>query len=207
MACPWKTHLALTFNFLNYIVCLLTDLSDSCILTAFDDNLTSNYADDIFSSSDSYPTSSQLLSPTVSQPSPSTVQCQPSSNCHTSVTSTHHQPSTMSAQPTQNLHTLGDSNCFTLYICLLFSPTCKVLPSLDHYRWYGELQVQVNKSIVSVHRSVFNKVNLFSHALLNGRILVIYLFSLLVYIVLYTAVLPVTVVTFLTDVSVDWPVA
>jgi len=97
----------------------LTDLSDNCVL-ALDDNVSSNYADDMFSNADSYPTLSHMLSPSATQSSPSmqqppsTVPCQATSNCHISVASSQHQPPTISTQQRQNLHTLGNAVPFNI---------------------------------------------------------------------------------------------
>jgi len=97
---------------------LRTDLNDSSVLAAIDDNLSSSYAGDMFANSDSYPTLSHVLSPSIpqQQPSaaaiqqshpPSTVHCQATSDCHIPVTSAHHQPPGISTQQRLSLHAIG----------------------------------------------------------------------------------------------------
>jgi len=95
----------------------VTDLSDSCVLAL--DDMSPNYAGDVFSNSDSYPALSHMLSPSVTQassamqqqqqpPPSSTVHRQATSNCHIN----QHSPSTISTQQRQNLHALGEKDAF-----------------------------------------------------------------------------------------------
>ena len=114
-----------THDLIDKLVCMMllnvwTDLSDSCVLAAIDDNLSSNYASDMFSNSDNYPTLSHSLSPqSAPQPSPamqqphppSTVHCQASTDCHAAITSAQHPPPTISAQQRHSLHALGKIKC------------------------------------------------------------------------------------------------
>jgi len=124
------------------LLAVSSDLGDGCILP-LDENVPSNYAGDIFSNSDSYPTLSHMLSSTTTQASlpvmqpqqlPSTVQHHVASNCHITVTSSQHQSNTVSTQPRQNLQPLGREQ---MLIC--FDRSCSLCSCLTALRRYINL--------------------------------------------------------------------